>query len=537
MALAVILAVTVGLAPPVVYYLTGYASLEAALETSVHVEGLAITRLINNSPETWRFQERLLNEVLAFNPSVGSGVREENVRIVASDGHVILEAGEAPPVPILLRAADLLDSGEVVARIETAVSLRPLLLRTAILGALGLALGLAVFALLRWLPMRTIDRAFLRVQEEAKRAENALAERAAADSRLRELNAELERRVTERTLELEHTVARVERQNRDAVLLAELSGLLQSCQNLEEAGTIVGQFCAQAYPQGPGAVYLVRSSRNSLDRLAAWGEPPPAASFAPEECWAMRRGRTHSARGGDIALACAHARPQADAALCIPLNGQDGAIGLLHLEAGAEAAKPAQAMAEQLALALGNLQLRETLREQSIRDALTGLHNRRYLEESLEREIARAKRSQAQLAVFMLDADHFKGFNDQHGHEAGDEVLRALGRTLKGAVRASDLACRFGGEEFTVVLVESDVKSAREWAGRLAADLRQLEVKHAGNSLPKFTLSMGLAMYPAHGADRETLLQAADLALYEAKHAGRDCLAVAGEREDKARVA
>ncbi len=341
------------------------------------------------------------------------------------------------------------------------------------------------------------------------------------------LNADLERRVSDRTEALGRSLADLEQQNRDAALLAELSGLLQSCHSVEEAGEIIGRYCAKAYPGAPGAVYLFQPSRNYLDRLAGWGDPLPAASFAPEGCWALRRGRAHRPRGDDLALACAHARAQAGEALCIPLNAQEGAIGLLHLEAGAQAEKTAQPMAEQLALALANLRLRQTLRDQSIRDALTGLHNRRYLEESLVREIAAAKRAGRELAVFMLDADHFKRFNDQHGHEAGDAVLRAIGRLLKGAVRASDLACRFGGEEFTVVLIGCDLKSAREWAGRLAADTRRLEVKHAGKSLPQVTLSMGLALYPGNGEDPESLLQSADLALYEAKHAGRDRLAVA----------
>jgi len=179
----------------------------------------------------------------------------------------------------------------------------------------------------------------------------------------------------------------------------------------------------------------------------------------------------------------------------------------------------AEALAAQVGMALANLRLRETLHQQSIRDALTGLYNRRYLEGALP------------LAVFMLDVDHFKNFNDTWGHDAGDAVLRALGHALRDNCRQADIACRFGGEEFTLVLPDADLPAAREWAERLMQRVRTMEVKAGGQSLPKITVSMGLALLPADGDDAETLLQAADLALYDAKHAGRDRLVVSGEEK------
>lgn len=188
--------------------------------------------------------------------------------------------------------------------------------------------------------------------------------------------------------------------------------------------------------------------------------------------------------------------------------------------------------AAQIGMALANLRLRDSLREQSIRDVLTGLFNRRYLEESLGRELARAARDGRDgrgLAVFMLDVDHFKKFNDSYGHEAGDAVLRALGQNLRDNGRAGDLPCRFGGEEFTVVLPGATLEAAREWGERLMQRVRRMEVRVGGQVLPGITVSLGLAMFPEHGNDRETLLQAADLALYDAKHSGRDRMAVSGE--------
>lgn len=183
-------------------------------------------------------------------------------------------------------------------------------------------------------------------------------------------------------------------------------------------------------------------------------------------------------------------------------------------------------LADQLALALANLKLRDSLRDQSIRDHLTGLYNRRFLEESLERELARAKRTRQPLAVFMLDADHFKRLNDQFRHDTGDMVLRVLGKTIKESCRRNDLPCRFGGEEFTVVLTDAGKDAAAQWGERLLNRIHKLDLKSGASSVGKVTISVGVAIFPEHGDDVETLLQAADTALYQAKNSGRDRLVV-----------
>lgn len=331
----------------------------------------------------------------------------------------------------------------------------------------------------------------------------------------------------------------LELRNRESAVVTEISSLLQTAGNLGEAAEILSRTGGSALAPHAGAIYLTAASLNRLDCIARWGEAdfPPVIPW--NDCLALRRGRSYGATTAEREVYCTHvsAGLRGQPYLCVPMTAQGTSLGMFHVAfdpsafpAGRQIAEHlrAQRFADQIALALANIKLRESLRDLSIRDSLTGLFNRRYLEESLEREIAGAKRSGAQLAVFMLDADHFKRFNDQYGHEAGDAVLRALGRTLKGAVRASDLACRFGGEEFTVVLIGADAENAGRWAGRLAADLARLEIKHGNQALPRLTLSMGLAQYPTHGEDPDTLLQAADLALYEAKRAGRDRLVVAG---------
>jgi diguanylate cyclase (GGDEF)-like protein len=224
------------------------------------------------------------------------------------------------------------------------------------------------------------------------------------------------------------------------------------------------------------------------------------------------------------------------------MSAQGNVLGLIHVEFASghadelgDRARLLSVLADQLALALANLKLRDSLRDQSIRDHLTGLHNRRFLEESLERDVARAQRTGQPLAVLMLDADHFKRFNDQFGHEAGDRVLSAIGKAIKESCRRNDLACRFGGEEFTVVLSDVAGDAAMQWAERLLAKVRKLEVKTGTQSVGQITLSAGVALCPEHGEDVETLLRAADAALYQAKHSGRD--RVVGYAENPVAVA
>ncbi len=187
----------------------------------------------------------------------------------------------------------------------------------------------------------------------------------------------------------------------------------------------------------------------------------------------------------------------------------------------------AVSMAEHIALALANLKLQETLRNQAIRDPLTGLFNRRYMEESLEREVRRAARSGASLGMIMLDIDHFKRLNDALGHEAGDAVLTALSNFLQAQVRGGDIACRYGGEEFLLMLPEASLEATYERAERLREAVKNLRVPYRGESIGPVTLSLGVATFPEHGATGEAVVLAADAALYCAKQGGRDQVVVA----------
>ncbi len=194
--------------------------------------------------------------------------------------------------------------------------------------------------------------------------------------------------------------------------------------------------------------------------------------------------------------------------------------------------KLAVTVTEQVALALSNIRLRETLRNQAIRDPLTGLFNRRYLEETLEQEISRAARNKQQIGAIMIDIDHFKRYNDTYGHEAGDAVLSELGRFLEKSLRGGDTPCRYGGEEFTVLLPGASLENALQKAERLREGVKELNVQHRGRSIGAITLSMGVACFPDQGLTGEILLRAADQALYQAKASGRDRVVSAGAASD-----
>lgn len=347
---------------------------------------------------------------------------------------------------------------------------------------------------------------------------------------------------------LTSTVNELEKRTLEITRLSALSDLLQSCLSVAEAYKVIVRAVPQFFPSLSGALCMLSTSRNLVEIVATWGGPLPGERvFPPEECVALRRGRVHFLEDPDSGLRCQHlgeARPAGS--LCVPMMAQGDALGVLHLQGGSLSAggsgdpprvtdatrRVAVTVAEQIALALANLNLRETLRSQSIRDSLTGLFNRRYLEESLDREVRRASRGKRPLSVIMLDLDLFKRFNDSFGHDAGDQLLRQFAGLLQTHVRAEDVACRYGGEEFALILPETPLRIARERAEKLREAAKGLVIQHRGQSLSSVSISLGVAVFPDHGTSPETILHAADQALYRAKAEGRDRVVI-GQAAEK----
>jgi diguanylate cyclase (GGDEF)-like protein len=182
-------------------------------------------------------------------------------------------------------------------------------------------------------------------------------------------------------------------------------------------------------------------------------------------------------------------------------------------------------------MALTNLKLREKLRTQSVRDPLTGLFNRRYMEETLERELRRAERKAVPVGIIMLDLDHFKTFNDSFGHLGGDALLRSVGEFVQARFRREDVVCRYGGDEFAIILPETSLEATGQRAEQLREEIKTLQVQYRGKPLSGITLSAGLAAFPEHGTALDNLMQSADTALYRAKIEGRDRVVTAHSPE------
>lgn len=335
----------------------------------------------------------------------------------------------------------------------------------------------------------------------------------------------------------------VAQRTHEVTLLTQMSELLQACLTPEEAYAVIGQLIGQFFPQEDGAVLVIGPARDVVRPVAAWGASRGGERqvFAVDECWALRRGQVYSVDDCRSGLLCPHLQSPLPAAyLCVPLVAQGETLGMLHLSTGVIGAHPVPAplgeakkrlaatVAEQFALAFANLKLRGILRSQSIRDPLTGLFNRRYMEETLERELRRAERDGRPVGIMMLDIDRFKRFNDTYGHEAGDAVLEELGGLVQSSLRAGDVACRYGGEEFVLILPDASVGDVQKRADELREAVKRLPVSHRGQSLGAVRCSIGVSAFPTHGTRGETLLRAADAALYRAKHEGRDQVSIAG---------
>lgn len=360
----------------------------------------------------------------------------------------------------------------------------------------------------------------------------------------------LEERIIERTRELEtanraleQSVRTLSLHQREMVLLGEMGNLFQACQDLDEGMVVAEVELARLFPQFSGGLFLMNASHNILDRAVTLGTPSNMGDHhAPEDCWALRRSKPHVVNGTDRILTCRHGRSrEADWQICLPLIAQGEVLGTLCLESnstslgeagidgkfGSDWMQFCVAAAEVLALAIANLRLRETLQYQALRDPLTGLFNRRYLLDVLERELDHAVTSVQPCSVLMFDIDHFKRFNDVFGHLAGDTVLTRLGTFVREWAQDGDIPVRCGGEEFTIVLPDTPVDQALARAESLRAGVASLAIEHNHQSLGQMTISLGVASYPEHGDCREALIQSADKALYISKQGGRNRTTVA----------
>ena len=332
---------------------------------------------------------------------------------------------------------------------------------------------------------------------------------------------------------LEEQILVLEKTNQARIKLAQMNEFIQACASLNEAQEIIADLLKPLFPNTNGVVYLINNSKKLFEAIAQWGVVGDS-SFEPKDCWAIRRGNSHLSSPQKPRLYCSHAESVntkvLNPSLCLPMIAKGETIGMLHLsfdnlvEITRSTQNLAETIAQNLAMTFANLKLQQELRYQSLRDPLTGLYNRRYLQEAVVKELDRARRKQQFVGVMMLDVDHFKRFNDIHGHSAGDLVLNKVGSYLLSEIRQYDIACRYGGEELVILMPDASIDSTIVRAEEIRAGIKKLHLEHEGKTLEKISVSVGVSCFPDDSIDPEGLIRAADKALYRAKEQGRDCV-------------
>ena len=334
--------------------------------------------------------------------------------------------------------------------------------------------------------------------------------------------------------EISAKAAQLERDRNDMQAINSVAGYLQSSSSIPQVGKIISEFYSKRSNDIYGALYIFANSRNHLEIVSSFGARDLAKIIDPEQCWGLRQGRFHTFKTGGISPCCDHLDPvELNASTCHPLIAHGEALGVLVVasdhtpssednEVVRSSERIAAAVAQHLALAVANLKLRDTLKEQSIRDPLTGAFNRRHFEIIAEKETAQSVRHDRPFAILMIDIDHFKKYNDLHGHSAGDRALFIFADHIRRHTRAADWLFRMGGEEFLLLLREAEPEAAELKAQRLLDGVAKMQIDLNGQILPSITASIGMAMFHGQEKSIEQTLSQADQALYKAKAGGRN---------------
>ncbi len=346
--------------------------------------------------------------------------------------------------------------------------------------------------------------------------------------------------------ELSVLVETLQTRDREMKMIHQMNDLLQACKTLGEAFKVIGMACEDLFSGYSGGMAVLHDSGQFLETLTKWGPNPLLEDvFALEDCWAMRRGQEHEVTDPQINMLCQHFTSTPESGyLCLPMVVQGEMLGLFHLETPTGMTpeqsfnwkQKAVTVSEGVKISLSNLKLRELMHRQANHDPLTGLFNRRYLEDTLPRELNQARRKNDPTSVAMLDIDHFKKFNDTFGHDAGDLILREMGHLFKESLRKSDIACRYGGEEFVIVLFDSTQKESLKRFETIRDRINNLQLRYREQLLGRMTVSIGIAEATDNSMTAEELVTAADKALYAAKNAGRDCIIVFNELDPEFKI-
>jgi diguanylate cyclase (GGDEF)-like protein len=347
-------------------------------------------------------------------------------------------------------------------------------------------------------------------------------------------------------VELSVLVHELQEHDRGMRLINRMNVLLQACTTQEEAYHIIALAVGELFTDQSGGLAILNDSGQYLETFAHWGvEPLLEPTFSLHDCCAMRRVQKHEVADPQTIVTCCHfVNPQKTGYLCLPLVVQGETLGLIALEipAGMNHKQAinwrhlVEMLGEGIKLSLFNLKQREILREQTIHDPLTGIFNRCYLQDMLPREINYTKRLNAKLCIAMLDIDHFKQFNDTFGHEAGNTILCEFGKLLHENVRESDIVCRFGGDQFVLVLLDSPLEASCLHLEKICTLFKELKIWYGNQLLRPVTLSVGLVEASRNNLNVEVILRAAEEALFAAKRAGRGRIVTFNDLVNKSEV-
>lgn len=364
---------------------------------------------------------------------------------------------------------------------------------------------------------------------------------------LHKLHSEMQERTTiendiqEAHSKLKEYTQKIQEKESEASIIAELSQTLQACVSLDEVNQILHKFCEKLFNSFSGAIYLYREVEHQLVRTVIWGAASALRStICIEDCLAFRTNRPFAVELNQSSIICQHVsdadlpnqtKSKMKYSLCVPMVAQGKILGLFFLynrQPGSDQTDhdtvlgKAVIVAEYVSLITANLNFRNALRQEAIRDPLTYLFNRRYMLETMERELRRAERANGHLGIIMADIDYFKRVNDTYGHECGDLVLKEVANIFKTRLRAEDVPTRLGGEEFLLILPGASLEDSVRRAETLRLAVKEQHLMYHGQELGIITISIGVSAFPDIGATAQVLVETADAALYRAKQGGGD---------------
>ncbi|WP_375468377.1 diguanylate cyclase domain-containing protein [uncultured Nostoc sp.] len=338
---------------------------------------------------------------------------------------------------------------------------------------------------------------------------------------------EAQRSLTDLNRQLEEKTLELEAKKRELIYLSDMADMLYSCEFEDEVYQVVALTCSKLFPNMSGCINIIANSKNYVQINSTWGsERSSKEVFSVSDCWALRRGKLNLFSPCNVGLMCSHLIPPVSGAhLCVPLFGQGEVIGILHINALEEISREDQQITEIIArtlgIALNNLSIKQRLTYDSLRDGMTQLFNQSYMQNITEQRLAEAERSGQPLSVIFLDIDNFKSYNSHYGHMTANIVLQELAKLLLKSIRSFDIACRWGGEEFVIVMPNMTLETLRMRVEQLRVDVEQMQLKDGDQILKSITASFGIAVSEP-GITVKDLLNRANQAMLEAKRTGKN---------------